>query len=159
MQPPSLKWTPIALMYISHYTWPKVISTKQDKSKEPEEPGVPRCARSVPVVPWCVHMCRGCTPGCTTPVPQLCHSCAHSVPRLHHGCTTHVPRLYPWCSWQEMCQEGKRGSCCSSPSTPGSLPKNPHNLKNPKQPPTTAGAKQPKHTHHLEPEKQTNNNI
>ena len=63
MQPPSLKWTPIALMYISHYTWPKVISTKQDKSKEPEEPGVPRCARSVPVVPWCAHMCRGCTRG------------------------------------------------------------------------------------------------
>ena len=63
-----MKWTPIALMYILHYTWPKVMSATQDESKEPEEPGVPRCARS-------------------------------------------VPRLYPWCSWQEMCQEGKRGSC------------------------------------------------
>ena len=76
-------------MYILHYTWPKVMSAKQDESKEPEEPGVPRCARSVPVV------------------PQLYHTCAAVVPRL----CPHVPRLYPWCSWQEMCQEGKRGSC------------------------------------------------
>ena len=76
-------------MYILHYTWPKVMSAKQDESKEPEEPGVPRCA----------HMCRGCTTVCP------------HVPRLCHGCTTYVPRLYPWCSWQEMCQEGKRGSC------------------------------------------------
>ena len=75
-------------MYILHYTWPKVMSAKQDESKEPEEPGVPRCARSVPAVPRCAHMCQS-----------------------YHGCTTHVPRLYPWCSWQEMCQEGKRGSC------------------------------------------------
>ena len=38
----------------------------------------------------------------------------HDVPavcQLYHSCTPHVPRLYPWCSWQEMCQEGKRGSC------------------------------------------------
>ena len=38
------------------------MSAKQDESKEPEEPGVPRCARSVPVVPRLCPQCAAVVP-------------------------------------------------------------------------------------------------
>ena len=73
-------------MYILHYTWPEVMSAKQDESKDPEEPVVPRlcpqCAAVVPVVFLAGNVPRGEARELLSAPPRPAHHQALS-PKIH----------------------------------------------------------------------------
>ena len=72
-------------MYILHYTWPEVMSAKQDESKDPEEPVVPRlcpqCAAVVPVVFLAGNVPRGEARELLSAPPRPAHQALS--PKIH----------------------------------------------------------------------------